>query len=140
MRGKLKKERARHKVIKRIFFDVETEVFTDHFRYARDVSSRLIHAPKMRVACAFDGAEWMYFLPSEAMQLIAMLRRADEIVTFNGKAFDELVLRKHHGLAGNCPVKGKHVDLCAIIFEKEGRGVSLHRLAQLNLGEGKHTK
>ncbi len=24
------------------------------------------HDPKMRMACAFDGTEWMYFLSSEA--------------------------------------------------------------------------
>jgi hypothetical protein len=85
VKGKVKKRRARRRVIKRIFIDVETEVFTDHFRRARDASNRLIHAPKMRVACAFDGAEWMHFLPSEAMRLIEMLRRADEIVTKAGK-------------------------------------------------------
>jgi len=138
--GRAKTRKAKRRAVSRIFFDVETEEFTDYFRHARDTPNRLAHAPKMRLARAFDGAEWRYFLPTDAMQLIALLKGADEKVTFNGKAFDELVLRKHHGLIGDCPTKGKHVDLCAIIFEKEGRGVSLHRLAQLNLGEGKHTK
>jgi hypothetical protein len=141
MKATVRKPGARSKGrIKRICFDVETEAFTDHFRFARDTKSRLLHAPKMRVACAFDGTQWMYFLPSDAAKLVALLRRADEIITFNGKAFDELVLRKHHELTGNCPVKGKHTYLCAIIFEMEGRGVSLHRLAQTNLGETKHTR
>jgi hypothetical protein len=139
--GRAKTVKGKHgTAIRRVFFDVETEVFTDDFGHARNSSTRIIHAPKMRVACAFDGIEWRYFLPSEAVQLIALLRSADEIVTLNGKAFDELILRKHHGLTGGFPAKGKHVDLCAIIFEKEGHGVSLHRLAQLNLGERKHTK
>jgi hypothetical protein len=111
----------RRKIIRRIFFDVETELFTDDFRRARDSSTRMTYAPKMRLACAFDGATWMYFLPSEAKQLVALLQGADEIITFNGKEFDELVLRKHHGLIGNCPTKGEHVDLCAIIFEPKGR-------------------
>jgi hypothetical protein len=133
-------KRARRKVTKRIFFDVETELFSEYFRRARDAETRIVHAPKMRLACAFDGSKWIYFLPSEATQLVSLLRGANEIVTFNGKAFDELILRKHHGLTGKFPAKGKHVDLCAIIFEKNGHGVSLHRLAQLNLGEGKHTK
>jgi hypothetical protein len=144
VRGKaarVKAVKARHRTaIKRIFFDIETEVFTDEFERARNSATRVIHAPKMRVACTFDGAEWRYFLPSGAGQLIALIQGADEIVTFNGKEFDELILRKHHGLTGSCPARGNHVDLCAIIFEKEGHGVSLHRLAQLNLGERKHTK
>src|SRR5882672_9615010 len=84
--------------MKRICFDIETELFSEHFRAARDTKSRLMHAPKMRVACAFDGVRWMYFLPSETAELIALLLEADEVINFNGKAFDELVLRKHHGL------------------------------------------
>jgi hypothetical protein len=94
----------------------------------------------MRVACAFDGVRWTYYLPTETPALIKLLSRADEIITFNGKAFDELVLRRHHGLKGNLPAKGKHVDLCAVVHEEERRRVSLHRLAELNLGEGKHTQ
>jgi hypothetical protein len=94
----------------------------------------------MRVACVFDGTDWKYFLPSESAELITLLRKADEIISFNGKAFDELVLRKHYRLVGGFPTKGKHVDLFALIAKKEDRWVSLHRLAQLNLGERKHTK
>jgi hypothetical protein len=82
----------------------------------------------------------MYFLPSEADALIALLLAADEVITFNGKMFDELVLRKHHKLAGNLPANGEHIDLFAVILERENRKISLHRLAKLNLGEEKHTK
>jgi len=125
---------------KRVWFDVETELFSEHFRAAMDAKNRLRHAPKMRLACAFDGIRWMYFLPTQASELINLLLAADEIITFNGKAFDELVLRKHHGLTGEFPVRGKHVDLCQVVYEEENRRISLHRLAELNLGEKKHTK
>ena len=37
-------------------------------------------------------------------------------------------------------LKAKHIDLCALIHEKERRRVSLHQLAELNLGEPKHTQ
>lgn len=126
--------------IKRMCFDIETELFTEHFRNATNAQTRISHAPKMRVACVFDGDSWEYFLPSEATKLIALLQKADEIITFNGMAFDELVLRKHYRLAGEFPAKGKHIDLFAIIAKKEDRWVSLHRLALLNLNEKKHTK
>jgi hypothetical protein len=69
----------------RIVFDVETEQFTQDFRQAKDIKARLAHAPKMRLACAFDGVRWMYFLPSEVPELAALLLKADEVVTFNGK-------------------------------------------------------
>jgi len=128
------------KRIKRVCFDVETELFSEHFRVAADTRNRLKHAPKMRLACAFDGIRWTYFLPMEATGLIKLLLEADEVITFNGKAFDELVLRKHHKLKGKLPPKGKHIDLCETIYEQENRRVSLHKLAELNLGEKKHTK
>jgi RNase_H superfamily len=125
---------------KRLCFDIETELFTNDFRHARDFKDRLKHAPKMRIACTFDGERWMYFLPSEADALIALLVAADELITFNGKMFDELVLRRHHGLVGSLPGRGKHIDLFEAISDKENRRVGLHRLAQLNLGESKHTE
>jgi len=125
------------KRVMRLCFDVETELFSDQFRHAGTKAIRLTHAPKMRLACVYDGVTWMYFLPGEAPALIKLLSRADEIITFNGLAFDELVLRRHHGLK---VLKGKHIDLCAIIHEGERRRVSLHRLAELNLGEPKHTQ
>jgi hypothetical protein len=137
--AKVRKAKTTRRVT-RLCLDIETELFTDHFRNARDTETRTLHAPKMRVACVFDGTDWKYFLPSEAAKLISMLRKADEIITFNGIGFDELVLRRHYRLAGNFPTKGKHIDLFAIIAKKEDRWVSLHRLAQLNLGERKHTK
>lgn len=128
------------KQLKRVCFDMETELFSEEFRYARGTEDRLHHAPKMRVACAFDGVRWRYFLPSEAAELIGILLDADEVISFNGKEFDELVLRRHHGLTGSLPRKGDHIDLFAIIREKENKWISLDRLAELNLGEKKHTK
>jgi hypothetical protein len=120
-------------------FDVETESFTESFRNAYTSGARTLLAPKMRIACAFDGRTWYYFLPSEAAGLIALASNADELITFNGLAFDELVLRRHHGLLGRFPIKGKHADLCEEIRVRHGLAVSLDRLARLNLGEKKHT-
>ncbi|MGO9545729.1 MAG: hypothetical protein ACLPPF_13165 [Rhodomicrobium sp.] len=72
---------------------------------------------------------------------MALLLAADEVITLNGKGFDELVLRRHHKLgAGALAAKGKHTDLFAVIFEQQDSMLSLHRLAELNLGEKKHTK
>jgi len=127
----------RKRATKRVCFDIETELFSEDFRSAKTVASGIEHAPKMRLACAYDGKRFMYFQPNEAPALLKLLASADEVITFNGIKFDELVLRRHHALRG---LKAKHVDLCAIIHEAERRWVSLHRLAELNLGEPKHTQ
>lgn len=63
----------KRKRLRRLCFDVETELFTDQFRYADTAAIRLKHAPKTRVACIYDGARWTYFLPSEAPALIKLL-------------------------------------------------------------------
>lgn len=123
-----------------VVFDVETEQFAEQFRQAKDAKARLIYAPKMRLACAFDGIEWMYFVPSDSKKLVALLTEADEVITFNGNAFDMLVLMKHHGLKAAVVRKIKHCDLFELISKKEDRWISLNDLAQLNLQEGKHTK
>jgi len=124
----------------RLFFDIETELFNQHFRDASDIATRQRHAPKMRIACVFDGEQWIYFLPEEADAFIALLLAADEVITFNGKQFDELVLRRHHKLTTALPAKGRHSDLFEEIILASNRRVSLDRLASLNLGEKKHTK
>ena len=59
--------------LRRIFFDIETELFSEQFRNARDLETRLRHAPRMRVACAFDETTWHFFLPSEFDKLVSLL-------------------------------------------------------------------
>jgi len=112
--------RAR-RTFKRVCFDIETEAFSSAFQRAEDRKGRLKEAPQMRVACTFDGNEWCFFVPSEAASLIELLVSADELISFNGLHFDELVLRRHHGLNGAFPQRGKHVDLCD---ELRRRGVA----------------
>jgi hypothetical protein len=92
----------------------------------------------MRIACAFDETTWHFFLGSELDKLLKLLLAADEVISFNGLQFDELVLRKHCKLKGKLPSKGLHVDLCHEISLTH-HSVSLHRLSLLNLNEGKHT-
>jgi uncharacterized protein YprB with RNaseH-like and TPR domain len=115
----------------RVCFDIEIEPLSKEFR----------DAPMMQVACAYDGTKWRYFLRSEAKALIALLAAADEVITFNGKRYDERILRRHHKMSAKVlAAKGKHIDLCAIIHKEYNRQVSLDDLAQLNLGERKHRK
>jgi hypothetical protein len=124
---------------KRIWFDIETEQFTDEFRHA-DSAGRLLCAPAMRIACTFDGKQWRDFLPGDAPKLIALLRSAEEIISFNGLEFDEIILRAHHKLTGPLPSKGRHVDLKHEIHKRTGKHINLNDLAKLNLGQGKHTQ
>jgi hypothetical protein len=132
------KKPVKQKNTLRVCFDIETELFSDQFRNTRDLETRLRHAPRMRVACAFDETTWHFFLPSEFSELVKLLLTADEVLSFNGLQFDELVLRKHCKLKGKLPSKGKHIDLCHEISLTH-HSVSLHRLSLLNLNEGKLT-
>ncbi len=132
------KKPAKPKKIRRVCFDIETEAFSKDFRNARDMETLLRNAPRMRVACAFDETTWQFFLASEFDNLVKLLLEADEVISFYGLNFDELVLRKHCKLRGKFPRNGLHVDLCHEISLTH-HSVSLHRLSLLNLNEGKHT-
>lgn len=125
----------------RVVFDIENEPFLDEFRKAVSIQARRSCAPCMRVACLYSEVTGRYksFSPTKAQDLIERLRHADEVISFNGKNFDLLVLQRHYQLKGRIPRKGKHVDLYEILSKKVGFRVSLNLLAKINLGEGKHT-
>jgi hypothetical protein len=127
--------------LNRICFDIETEPFSNDFRHAESLPSRQQHAPTMRVACVYfeSSNTYEFFAQDEASQLITLIQNADEVITFNGKGFDILVLRKHYGLKGKVPQRGKHVDLHEVLTAKAGFRVSLDKASRLNLKEPKHT-
>lgn len=130
-----------HMGINRVCIDIETEPFSTAFWKATTSAARQPHAPKLRVACVYSERDdkYRFYGPGQADDLVEILIAADEIVSFFGKGFDVLVLRRHHGLRGKLPRRGKHVDLCEILSASAGHRVSLHRAAALNLGEKKHT-
>jgi hypothetical protein len=127
--------------MKRVVFDIETEPFTEDFRNAESRAEKRKHAPKLRLACVFiqTTRKYRYFVPDTAPELIALLQGAKEVVSFNGKDFDVLVLQRHYKLKGSIPKKGTHVDLHKIVSKQAGFRVSLNQMAKLNLGEKKHT-
>lgn len=128
---------------RRIVFDIETDQFSDTFYRAETDQQRRKHAPKMRVACIFDEAEnaHRFYTARQAKQLVTDLLAADEIVSFNGKRFDLLVLQRHYALRVSRPVpkKGTHVDMHEIMSSAAGFRVSLDRAVRLNFDERKHT-
>ncbi|MDD2774914.1 MAG: hypothetical protein PHU06_03065 [Gallionella sp.] len=126
---------------KRLTFDIETEPFSQSFLDADSEEGRIKHAPKMRVACVFDESkdEYKYYTPDNSDALIKELLSADEVISFNGKGFDLLVLKKHHGLNGRVPKKGEHIDIHFIMTDAAGFRVSLDKAVNLNFGERKHT-
>lgn len=125
----------------RVVFDIETEPFSEQFRKATSTDERIALAPRMRVGCVYFEARrrYQFFDPRKADGLINVLLGAGEIISFNGKNFDLLVLRRHYGLGSRVPRKGKHVDLCEVLSKQVGFNVGLDRLARMNIGEGKHT-
>jgi len=127
--------------VRRIVFDIETEPFTKAFRKAKSVATKIKHAPKLRLACAYieDTGEYRYFVPETAAKLVALLQRAKEIVSFNGQGFDIPVLQRHYKLKGPVPKKRIHTDLHLIMSDVAQHRISLDRAALLNLNEKKHT-
>lgn len=128
---------------RRLVFDIETEPFSEDFRHARTDHERWRHAPKLRVACVYDEAAnaYSYYTARSARKLIEELAAADEVISFNGKRFDLLVLQRHHGLGIRqaFPIRGQHLDIHEIMTAAAGFRVSLHKAVQVNFEERKHT-
>jgi uncharacterized protein YprB with RNaseH-like and TPR domain len=120
--------------IRRICWDIETDPFSQDFQQTRSFHERTKLAPTMHVACVYreETKKYEFFLPEQASALIARLCEADETVSFNGKAFDLLVLQRHHGLSAEAAarINARHFDLCVEIERQTGRRSSLDRLAR----------
>lgn len=127
---------------KRVVFDIETEQFSEEFNKDPNIATKTKLAPKMRLACLYEEHidEYSYFLSKDAKKLIAKLKSADEVISYNGNSYDYLVLRNHYGLSKNYPKVGQHIDMLDIVYKHCGFKVSLDIMSKLNLGKGKHTQ
>jgi RNase_H superfamily len=128
---------------KQVVFDFETEPFTDQFRYSNG-AERFRYAPKLRLACVFDikSKRYSYYEPTSIDALITVLMKADQVISFNGKNFDLLVLQRHYRLRKSdlAEINRRHLDLCEEVERVAGMRFSLDKLSRKNLGESKHTK
>jgi len=122
-----------------IVLDVSTMPYGIDFAVARTNEDRLQHAPPLLTSCVYfvKSRSYRYFGPSEVNLLVNYLKHTEELVTFNGLKFDLLVLRRHYGLKGRVPLKGKHTDLGMIAERRTGRWVKFKEMIALNLGEEK---
>jgi hypothetical protein len=68
--------------VRRVCFDIETEPFSKEFGCAVHIQDKLVLAPKMRLACVFDGIEWHHFTANDAPALIEVLSKANEVTSF----------------------------------------------------------
>jgi len=125
-----------------IVLDIETELFTDEFQEATDKRTRLRLAPQPRIACVYviEDQKYLFFTPDRFSELHKLLRRAKEIITYNGERFDLLVLRKFLKVGKRALSKAKSFDLFSHVSRAAGFRVSLDNLARLNLGKGKKMK
>jgi hypothetical protein len=126
----------------RIVFDIETESFSDAFSKAGSDSDRIAHAPLPTVACTYHTGthHYRFYESDDFPALIRELRRAAELVTFNGEGFDHFVIARALG----CSIKSLRLppsaDLFRLIRDVAGLRPSLNNLAYLNLGRGKRTQ
>lgn len=88
----------------------------------------------MYFACCYlvEARRFDYIDPrskKDVVRLVARLRDATEIVTFNGAAIGLRVLREHHGLTGTVPATGRHTDLATmpgVMLPAQDPGVFAH--------------
>ncbi len=92
--------------------------------------------------------QYEFYEPNEndLTKFSARLSEAEEIVSFNGDQFDFLVLKKGHPdifdkVVDNIISGFRHLDLMQKFQQETGAEFwfSLHKMALLNLGSGKHT-
>ena len=130
---------------RRIVVEVAATPIRLSFRFGR-LARRAPHAPDFRGAAVVEAStgETSFYALENYEALWRELRRADEVVTWNGNRFSLLVLRKFFG-AGYFPIKGQHVglswgahlDLCEIV-EQENRlshRATLNKVLQVTFGE-----
>lgn len=122
------------KRIKRVAFDIETIQFVEAFRNPKNERDKEKHLPKMRVACLYDEQtdSYKYFTVKEVKSFINHIKKADEVISYNGNNFDIPLLRKHYGLRGNVPIKGKHIDMWEIFRRRAGYMVNLNEAVKVN--------
>jgi len=123
-------------------YDIETEPFSEKFKDAKDVKSRLKNAPKPRVMVVYSSESDKYhpFTFDQLSAGVEMLLSSDVIVSYNGETFDELVLIKSGHLSE--PIGSgtpKSLDLLKELNKFHGYRAKLGALAKLNFGEKKHT-
>ena len=75
------------------------------------------------------------FLPSEAANLVCVLLESTELISYNGNAYDLLVLEQHHGLTRPCPMRGVHTDIADILAQRNGQAMTFHAATMKYLGE-----
>lgn len=126
----------------RLVLDIETELINENFRAAATAAGRLRHAPKPRLACVYVEhlRRYRFFHHGQFKELLQLLRRAKEIITFNGKQFDFLVIRKHLGMKRDVFKRARNTDVFEILHKKAGFRVSLDAAARHNLNESKKYK
>lgn len=123
----------------RIIFDIETELISKKFRYAKGTAQKIRQAPEPKIACAYsvEKKRYLFFKTNEFNDFYRLLSSASMVVTFNGEAFDFFVIAKQLGLNSQQLKKINSVDLFSIIFKAVGRRVSLNNLSIVNLNEKK---
>lgn len=131
--------------VRRIALEVVTAEQSQAFRFGRP-AQRAPHAPALRGACIVSerSDRVTFFALEDYAGLWKELRRADEVITWNGNHVALLVLRRLYG-AKYFPITrghvglawGRHIDLCALI-ESERRlthRISLAQAIKYTFGE-----
>ena len=114
------------------FFDIETQLLS------HDVGG-WDHIDKMKVAIVviYSSKDEKFYTYTEdkILDCVERLKKADLVVSFNGKNFDIIVLRPYTDFdLTTLP----HFDILEVAAKKLGFRVSLQNFAENTLGEGKN--
>lgn len=121
--------------IKIAIFDCETE---NAPKEPRDWKNYLWMG--LSICCVWvswqGGKEGRYrlFGKNEIERIVEVLERADQVVSFNGKHFDDPLLSAIYGQ--KLKLK-QHIDIMQVLAEKLGHKVGQEQVARATLGEGK---
>lgn len=125
----------------KVAFDIETDLIRSSFSRARTSAQRVRNAPAPSLACAYssESRKFTYYGPKEFPALLRLLRKANEVITFNGEGFDFYVLAKVLSISVDQLRIKQSTDLFRVIKDSTSLWASLNNLALVNLGKGKHT-
>ena len=124
-----------------VVVDIETEIIDREFTYATTARDRTRQAPAPSIACAYstDTGKYTYYRADQFGDLLRLLRRAPQVVSYNGERFDFFVMAKTLNIGITRLKIRQSTDLYRIIVEQTGERVSQNNLSVVNLGETKHT-
>lgn len=102
----------------KIVMDIDTQRMTPGFRDSWDIEYRFKHAPAIDLLGLYfvEESEFKIYSADECIEVMDVIKSADELITFNGERFDLLVLSKACAMTQPVDLQRIHTDLRQEIY------------------------